>query len=82
MVEDEPLIQMNLVDVLEAGGFTGHESMDGDRAVTEIDSLEVLHGLVTDVRLGSAVDGLDVALHSRLKFPSLAVVFHSIPAVD
>jgi DNA-binding response OmpR family regulator len=54
---------------------TVHESMDGDRAVTEIDSREVLHGLVTDVRLGSAVDGWDVARHARLKLPSLAVVY-------
>lgn len=74
VVEDEALIR-NLVDVLEAGGFTVHESIDGDMAIAELDSREILHGLVTDVRLGSAVDGWGVARHARLKFPSIAVVY-------
>ena len=75
VVEDEALIRMNLVDVLEDGGFTVHESIDGDTAVAEIDSRDVLHGLVTDVRLGSEIDGWGVARHARLKFPCIAVVY-------
>ena len=50
VVEDEPIIRMNLVDILEEGGFTVHESTNGDTAVAEIDRGEVLHGLVTDIR--------------------------------
>lgn len=75
VVDDEAIIRMNLVDVLEAGGFTVYESIDGDTAVAEIDSREVLHGMVTDVRLGTAVDGWQVARHARLKFPSIGVVY-------
>ena len=75
VVDDEALIRMNLVDVLEAGGFTIHESSDGDLAIAAIDSLEFLHGLVTDVNLGSAADGWNVARHARLKFPSIGVVY-------
>ena len=75
VVDDEAVIRMNLVDVLEAGGFTVHESIDGDLALAEIDNYEVLHGLVTDVRLGSELDGWGVARHARLKFPSIAVVY-------
>lgn len=75
VVEDEALIRMNLIDVLGDGGFTVHESVDGDTAVAEIDSCEVLHGLVTDVRLGSEIDGWGVARHARMKFPSIAVVY-------
>ena len=75
VVDDEAIIRMNLVDVLEAGGFTVYESIDGDTAIAEIDSREVLHGLVTDVRLGTAVDGWQVARHARSKFPSIGVVY-------
>ena len=75
VVDDEFLIRINLVEVLEAGGFTVIESADGETAVAEIDSREVLHGLVTDVNLGSATDGWSVARHARTKFPSLAVVY-------
>jgi CheY-like chemotaxis protein len=82
VVEDEALIRLNLVDVLEAGGFTVHEGIDGDMAVAEIDSYDVLHGLVTDVRLGSEVDGWGVARHARLKFPSIAVVYITADSAD
>ncbi len=75
VVDDEILIRMNLVDVLESGGFTVHESANGEAAVAEIDSKDVLHGLVTDVNLGSDTDGWSVARHARTKFPSLAVVY-------
>ncbi len=82
VVEDEALIRLNLVDVLEAGGFTVHEGIDGDMAVAEIDSYDVLHGLVTDVRLGSEVDGWGVARHARLKFPFIAVVYITADSAD
>lgn len=74
-VDDEFLIRMHLVDVLEAGGFTVLESATGAAAVAEIDSRDFLHGLVTDVNLGSVTDGWSVARHARTKFPSLAVVY-------
>ena len=82
VVDDEALIRMNLVSVLEAGGFTVHESVNGDMAIAEIDALAVLHGLVTDVNLGSAVDGWGVARHARLKFPSIGVVYITGDSAD
>lgn len=75
VVDDEILIRMNLVDVLEGGGFTVLESANGEAAVAEVDNREVLHGLVTDVNLGSATNGWSVARHARNKFPTLAVVY-------
>ena len=77
VVDDEMLLRIDIVDVLQAGGFTVNDSTDGDAALSEIDSRNVLHGLVTDVNLGSNVDGWQVARHARLKFPSLAVVYIS-----
>lgn len=82
VVEDEPLIRMNLVDVLEDGGFMVHESIDGGTAVAEIDKCDFLRGLVTDIRLGSKLDGWDVARHARVKFPSIAVVYVTADSVE
>lgn len=82
VVDDEALIRMNLVGVLEAGGFTVHESGEGDMAIAEIDGQEILHGLVTDVNLGSAVDGWGVARHARSKFPSIGVVYTTGDSAD
>lgn len=75
VVDDEMLIRLNLVDVLEAGGYTVSECGEGQAAVTELDNRAVLHGLVTDVNLGSSVDGWQIARHARAKFPCIAVVY-------
>ena len=82
VVEDDALIRMNLVDALEDGGFMVHESMDGGTAVTEIDKCDFLRGLVTDIRLGSELDGWDVARHARAKFPSIGVVYVTADSVE
>ena len=77
VVEDETLISINVVDVLVGGGFTVNETSTGDAAFTDIDGREVLHGLVTDIQLGSGADGWQVARHAREKFPNIAVVYMS-----
>ena len=75
VVDDEMLLRIDIVDVLQAGGYTVNDCMDGDAALAEIDGRDVLHGLVTDVNLGTAIDGWQVARHARSKFPTLAVVY-------
>lgn len=75
VVEDETLIRVNLVDVLEAGGFTVLEGSSGSQGIAMIDAREHLCGLITDINLGSGVDGWELARHARAKFPDLAVVY-------
>jgi CheY-like chemotaxis protein len=75
VVEDESLIRLNLVDVLEAGGFTVLEESSGSEGIATIDAREHLCGLITDINLGSGADGWEVARHARAKFPDLAVVY-------
>lgn len=75
VVEDETLIRLNLVDVLEAGGFAVEERSSGDASIEAIDSLEHICGLITDINLGGAIDGWEVARHARARFPGVAVVY-------
>lgn len=75
VVEDETLIRLDLVEVLEGGGYTVAEIADSAGAIAEIDRHEELCGLVTDVNLGSGATGWDVARHARKKFPGIAVVY-------
>lgn len=75
VVEDETLIRLNLVDVLEAGGFTVEERSSGAASIEAIDNREHLCGLITDVNLGGGVDGWQVARHARARFPNIAVVY-------
>lgn len=75
VAEDETLIRLNLVDVLESGGFTVEERSSGPASIDAIDTREHLCGLITDVNLGGGIDGWEVARHARAKFPNIAVVY-------
>lgn len=77
VVEDEVLIGMELVDALGAGGFSAREVENGTKAVEDIEGSEELHGLVTDIRLGSGPTGWEVARAARQKYPDIAVVYMS-----
>lgn len=75
VIEDETLIRLDLVDVLEAGGYGVKDAADGSAGLAEIESRDELCGLITDINLGTDVNGWDVARHARKKFPGLAVVY-------
>lgn len=75
VVEDESLIRLNLVGILESGGFTVLEVSNGIEGISAIDAREHLCGLITDINLGSGADGWEIARHGRARFPDLAVVY-------
>lgn len=75
VVEDEPLIRLDLTDILEDAGYTVRAAADGSQALSAIDSFDELGGIVTDINLGSGLRGWSVARHARKKFESLAVVY-------
>jgi CheY-like chemotaxis protein len=75
VIEDEPLIRLDLIDILQHAGFAVEAAVDGPRALAAIDERDHLAGLVTDINLGAEVRGWAVARHARQKFPNLAVVY-------
>jgi CheY-like chemotaxis protein len=75
VIEDEPLIRLDLIDILEQAGFTVEATVDASTAIAAIDGHDHLAGIVTDINLGSDVRGWVVARHARQKFPDLAVVY-------
>ncbi|MGB7653974.1 MAG: response regulator [Novosphingobium sp.] len=75
VVEDEAMIRMGLVAVLTDGGFSIEECGSGAAAITLIDQIPDLQGLITDIRLGNGPSGWDVARHARKRFPYLAVLY-------
>lgn len=75
VVEDEPLIRLDLTDILENAGYTVRATADGSQALSAIDSFDELKAIITDINLGSDLRGWNVARHARQKFESLAVVY-------
>lgn len=77
-VEDEMLIQVMLVTALEEAGFNVLAADRGEAALTLLTSnFPVLHGLITDINLGTGPDGWEVARTARELMAGLPVVYVS-----
>ena len=77
LVEDEPLVrEMLSEDLLDAGlAATCVESAEAGLSAAERDGPPVV--LVTDVNLGPGMNGLQLVVEARRRWPQLAVVLMS-----
>ena len=76
MAEDEALIAISLQDALEEAGFQIHHVTTGEEAIEALDEHRV-GGVITDIRLGSDVDGWSVARHARQLIPNVPILYMS-----
>src|SRR6187399_3314367 len=77
VVEDELLLRMELGDALQEAGWNTLEAGTGEAALTFLDQDEKIDFLITDIRLGGAVDGWQVAERFREIHPDGAVIYVS-----
>jgi CheY-like chemotaxis protein len=78
LVEDEALLAVPLEAELEDEGFKVVLALSGSEALEHLEkSADQFAGIVTDIRLGSTIDGWEVARIGRRKNPHLAVVYMS-----
>jgi DNA-binding response OmpR family regulator len=76
LAEDEALIRELLGDVLAAAGFKVVAASNGTLAVAELDADATrFRAVITDIRLGSKLDGWDVARRARELVPHMPVVY-------
>ena len=77
-VEDEVLIQILGITAFDEGGFTVSAHLSGGPAIAvlENDGPNV-RALVTDIDLGGAPNGWEVAKRARELFPELPVIYVS-----
>ncbi len=78
VVDDEPLITDLLRSALDDAGFSSVEASDADEAfaILERDGAG-LAGLVTDINLGAARSGWDIARRAREQNAAVAIVYCS-----
>ena len=81
VVEDEGLLRFELVEELGAAGWRMREAANGEEALRLLTQTrargEKIDFLVTDIRLGGAVDGWQVAEVCRNAWPGLPVIYVS-----
>ncbi len=78
VIEDEPLILLDIEATLIEEGFEVITANNGSGAIKAFDAdPSRIAGVVTDIRLGSGPSGWDVAHHIREAVPAMPMVYMS-----
>jgi CheY-like chemotaxis protein len=81
VAEDESLLRLELAEELSAAGWRVKEAASGEEALRLFSQTaaqgEKIDFLVTDIRLGGAVDGWQVAEACRKTWPGAPVIYVS-----
>lgn len=77
VVDDEPLIRMNAVDVLEDHGFAAIEAEDADAALVQLAAHPAINVLFTDINMPGRLDGLDLARQVHALRPDIQLIITS-----
>jgi CheY-like chemotaxis protein len=77
VAEDEVLIRLMIADALRSEGLTVIEASSGDEALSVLQSALPIQLLVTDIRMASELDGLELARAARVARPGLKLIVAS-----
>ena len=76
LVEDESMILQHVEDALIDGGYEVVTALDGTEAMSRLkEHAGSFSGLITDIRLGSGIDGWEIARQARETNAAMAVVY-------
>lgn len=77
MVEDDPLLRLDAMDLVEEAGFEAVEAADADRAMAILERDPTIAVLFTDVDMPGSMDGLSLAHLVHLRWPPMGILVTS-----
>ncbi|MBJ6986076.1 response regulator [Devosia sp. MC521] len=77
VVEDEPLVRMDIVSDLEDHGLYVLEAANAREAIAILEAQPVVDVLFTDVDMPGGLDGLELAKIVKQRFPGIQVIVTS-----
>lgn len=77
IVEDEPLLRMDMADHLNAEGFSVFEAQDADEAIVILERNPGIHLVFTDIDMPGSMDGLKLAAAVRDRWPPVKIIVTS-----
>ena len=77
IVEDEPLIRMEAIDMIEDAGFATIEAHSADKAIALLQQHSGVDVLFTDIDMPGSMDGLALASYVRSHWPDIKIVVAS-----
>ena len=77
VIEDEPILRMDAVDMLETAGFEAVEAADADQAIAILERRPDIRIVFTDIDMPGGMDGLRLAATIRDRWPPIEIVLTS-----
>ncbi|MCF7701861.1 response regulator [Loktanella sp. M215] len=77
VVEDEPLIRMEAVDMIEDAGFKVYDASNADAAIILMELHDDIGILFTDIDMPGSMDGMKLAAYVRDRWPPVAIIIAS-----
>ena len=77
VVEDDPLLLMDAVDMIEDAGFTVYGARHADQAISLLERHDNIRVLFTDIDMPGSMDGLKLAYAVRKRWPPVAIIVAS-----
>lgn len=77
VVEDEPLIRMDIVDSLLAEGFEVFEAAHADEAIALLEANAHIQVMFTDIDMPGSMDGIRLSAAVRGRWPPVRIVVTS-----
>lgn len=74
IVEDEPLIRMNAVDLVEDAGFVAIEAANADEALEKLQQHDEICVLFTDIDMPGSMNGLFLANLVHTNWPPIKII--------
>jgi CheY-like chemotaxis protein len=85
VVEDEPLLRLDIVETFEASGFRTFEAGSATAAIALLQAHAEIRAVFTDVDMPGTMDGIQLAHVIRKRWPPTILVVssgHSAPSPD
>jgi len=77
VVEDEPLLLWDAVDLVEDAGFKAYAASNADEAIRLLEQHPDIRVLFTDVDMPGSMDGLKLARAVRDRWPPVTIIIAS-----
>jgi CheY-like chemotaxis protein len=77
VVEDDPLLLMNAMDLVEDAGFHAYGAGDAEAAIALMEVHPDIRVLFTDIQMPGSMDGLKLAQAVRARWPPVMIIVTS-----
>lgn len=74
VVEDEPLLLMDIADQLRERDFSVHEASNADEAIRVLERNGAIRLIITDIDMPGSMDGLRLAAAVRDRWPPVKII--------